>query len=203
MQISSELVNDTLLVTWSNYQINQGLSLVIDAVDQLSAVRFFDGSGNEMFPQSQVASYGETRYCQFVYDESFEVCNGIDDDGDGNIDENLAIAQYADTDQDGYGDPAVMINQCTLLPGYVTNNEDCNDQSTVVHPATWTTIVMATLMKVLLGVRFIQMVMLMDLAMRTQVYQHVWRQTILFYSRVIVMMRIPISIPMFKKFAMT
>jgi hypothetical protein len=135
MQISSELVNDTLLVTWSNYIMNQGLSLVIDNVDQLSAVRFFDGSGNEMFPQSQVASYGETRYCQFVYDESFEVCNGIDDDGDGNIDENLAIAQYADTDQDGYGDPAVMINQCTLLPGYVTNNQDCNDQSTVVHPA--------------------------------------------------------------------
>ena len=134
MQVVSELVNDTLLVTWTNYQMNQGLSLVIDDVDQLAAVRFFDGLGNELFPHSQMASFGETRFCQFVYDESFEVCNGIDDDGDGNIDENLSIAQYADTDQDGYGDPATLVNQCAILAGYVTNNEDCDDQSTIVHP---------------------------------------------------------------------
>jgi hypothetical protein len=135
MQVVSEVVNDTLYVTWTNYQMNQGLSLVIDDVDQLADVRFFDGVGNELFPQSQLASFGETRFCQFVYDESFEVCNGLDDDGDGNIDENLAIAQYADADQDGYGDPAVLVNQCNILPGYVTNNLDCDDQSTVVHPA--------------------------------------------------------------------
>jgi hypothetical protein len=134
MQVVSELVNDTLLVTWTNYQMNQGLSLVIDDIDQLAAVRFFDGLGNELFPQSQMASFGETRFCQFVYDESFEVCNGIDDDGDGNIDENLSIAQYADTDQDGYGDPATLVNQCAILAGYVTNSEDCDDQSTIVHP---------------------------------------------------------------------
>lgn len=135
MQVVSEVVNDTLYVTWTNYQMNQGLSLVIDDVDLLAAVRFFDGVGNELFPQSQLATFGETRFCQFVYDESFEVCNGLDDDGDGNIDENLAIAQYADADQDGYGDPAVLVNQCNILPGYVTNNLDCDDQSTVVHPS--------------------------------------------------------------------
>ncbi len=134
MQVVSEVVNDTMFVTWTNYQMNQGLSLVIDDVDQLAAVRFFDGTGNELFPQSQLANFGETRFCQFVYDESFEVCNGLDDDGDGNVDENLAIAQFADSDQDGYGNPSVQINQCSILDGYVTNNLDCDDQSTVVHP---------------------------------------------------------------------
>ena len=134
MQVSSEISNDTLYVTWTNYAINQGLSLVIDNVNQLAAVRFFDGSGNELFPQSQNASFGETRYCQFVYDESFEVCNGVDDDGDGNIDENLSFTQYVDADQDGYGDAGQMVNQCSVLAGYVTNALDCDDQSTVVHP---------------------------------------------------------------------
>lgn len=134
MQFEATLNNDTLIVTWANYQMNQGLSFVIDDIASLNTVRFFDGNGNELFPQSVNASFGETRFCQFVYDESFEVCNGVDDDGDGFVDENLSFAQYADADQDGYGNPAALVNQCAVLAGYVTNALDCDDQSTVVHP---------------------------------------------------------------------
>ncbi len=37
------------------------------------------------------------------------------------------IIQYFDADGDGLGDPAVSIFACSVVPGYVTNNSDCND----------------------------------------------------------------------------
>jgi hypothetical protein len=134
MQYETVISNDTLKVTWTNYQMNQGLSFVIDDVSGLNAIRFFDGVGNELYPQSVSVDFGETRFCQFVYDESFEVCNGLDDDGDGNIDENLGYTQYQDNDNDEYGNPNQSSVSCFALVGYVTNNLDCDDNNTVVHP---------------------------------------------------------------------
>ena len=62
---------------------------------------------------------------------------------------------------------------------------------------------MAALMKVLLGVRFIPMVMRMDLVTWMSAYLHVWRQIILFYNRVIVMMKFLPLIPIHLRFVMT
>jgi hypothetical protein len=41
---------------------------------------------------------------------------------------------YQDADGDGYGNSAITAQVCTLPPGYVTNNTDCNDANTAVHP---------------------------------------------------------------------
>ncbi len=66
-----------------------------------------------------------------------ELCNGIDDDCDGEIDEDSAVdapTWYPDFDGDGYGDPANGIPSCTEPAGYVSNDEDCNDASTDYQP---------------------------------------------------------------------
>jgi hypothetical protein len=65
-----------------------------------------------------------------------EVCNGIDDDCDGSIDEGVQTTYYADTDNDGFGDPQNTTMACLLPTGYVTNSSDCNDGNSALNPNT-------------------------------------------------------------------
>jgi hypothetical protein len=60
-----------------------------------------------------------------------EVCNGVDDNCDGTVDEGCLL-YYRDNDGDGYGDPAVSTT--VLQPGYVANSGDCDDSDFSVNP---------------------------------------------------------------------
>ena len=65
-----------------------------------------------------------------------EICNDLDDDCNGFVDEgeNIPfIVYYADTDEDGYGDPDESANFCSTPEGYVTNNLDCDDNDDDVN----------------------------------------------------------------------
>ncbi len=64
-----------------------------------------------------------------------EVCNGVDDNCSGQIDEGVLIPFYADTDGDGFGS-GVSNLACTAPIGYVTNNSDCNDSDASINPNT-------------------------------------------------------------------
>ncbi|MFM7667323.1 MAG: MopE-related protein [Bacteroidota bacterium] len=64
-----------------------------------------------------------------------EVCDGIDNNCDGQIDNGLIfLTYYADTDGDTYGNPNSSISACSPPSGYVLNNTDCNDANASINP---------------------------------------------------------------------
>ncbi len=66
-----------------------------------------------------------------------EVCDGADNNCDGETDESTAIdatTWYQDSDGDNYGNPAVSQPACTQPTGYVTDNTDCHDTVATAYP---------------------------------------------------------------------
>ncbi|MEC7985360.1 MAG: putative metal-binding motif-containing protein, partial [Myxococcota bacterium] len=64
-----------------------------------------------------------------------EICNEIDDDCDGSVDEALPTSLwYADADSDGYGDPDNTTYNCLQPTGYLSQEGDCNDADSAIHP---------------------------------------------------------------------
>ena len=66
-----------------------------------------------------------------------EVCNSIDDDCDGSVDESGATGSttwYVDADGDTYGSTAMTAYTCTMPTGYAATATDCNDGSASVYP---------------------------------------------------------------------
>lgn len=68
-----------------------------------------------------------------------EICNGIDDNCDGWVDETVTeiTTFYLDADYDGYGDPTQTVQAmgCTPPWGYSINALDCDDANYYISPA--------------------------------------------------------------------
>ncbi len=57
-----------------------------------------------------------------------EVCNGRDDNCNGQVDEGVGITFYRDADGDGHGNRGMsMSSGCTAPTGWVTVGDDCDD----------------------------------------------------------------------------
>ncbi len=70
-----------------------------------------------------------------VYPGAEEICNNMDDNCDGRIDEGFAITRYYfDGDGDGYGVPSPSILSCSNPMGYAITFDDCNDTNPFINP---------------------------------------------------------------------
>ncbi len=69
-----------------------------------------------------------------IHPGATELCNGIDDNCDGVIDEGVKLTFYHDADSDSYGNLASTTLACSAPTGYVAISTDCNDLNANVHP---------------------------------------------------------------------
>jgi MYXO-CTERM domain-containing protein len=70
----------------------------------------------------------------FVHPGRTEVCDGLDNDCSGGVDEGLAVTYFRDDDGDGHGDAAHSATECEAPPGYVTSSDDCDDDEVNAYP---------------------------------------------------------------------
>lgn len=105
-----------------------------------------DADGDGFFPEAYYneASDGTVyagRDCDdadpSVHPHGQEVCNGVDDDCDGDVDEDLRAVVFRDADGDLFGDPSREARMCLHEIGtpWVLNGTDCNDKDPTVNPA--------------------------------------------------------------------
>ena len=65
-----------------------------------------------------------------------EVCNLVDDDCSGSVDDSAvdALDWYRDADNDGYGNASISIVYCSEPSGYTADATDCDDTSNDIYP---------------------------------------------------------------------
>ncbi|MDP6933516.1 MAG: MopE-related protein, partial [Myxococcota bacterium] len=72
-----------------------------------------------------------------TYPDATEVCDEVDNDCDGDIDEDDAddaLTWYEDGDDDGYGDADSKTTACEAPSGFVADDTDCNDDEATTYP---------------------------------------------------------------------
>ncbi|MFN3939254.1 MAG: putative metal-binding motif-containing protein, partial [Chitinophagales bacterium] len=70
-----------------------------------------------------------------VFPFATDICNDIDDNCNGLIDEGAVFTTYyANADGDGFGNQEITALLCKATEGYVTDSTDCNDTNENVYP---------------------------------------------------------------------
>jgi hypothetical protein len=68
------------------------------------------------------------------YPDAEEVCDGVDNNCDQQVDEGLLQTFYQDFDGDGYGNPLNNELKCSANSEFVDNNTDCDDTDAFSFP---------------------------------------------------------------------
>ena len=71
-----------------------------------------------------------------IHPAATEICDGVDNDCDGTVDQGVEGGSrwFADEDGDGFGDPDAGVTSCTQPAGHVEDSSDCDDDDAGINP---------------------------------------------------------------------
>jgi hypothetical protein len=119
-----EILDEDLVSTWYADRDGDGHGDLAAPVDDCDPEAGFVASADDCDDAEPLAFPGGE-----------EVCDEIDNDCDGFVDEDVSITFYADRDGDGYGVFHDTTDACSQPEGYAANPEDCDDAADMVNPA--------------------------------------------------------------------
>ncbi len=73
-------------------------------------------------------------YNAAIHPGADEVCDHVDQDCDGVVDDGLTTTWYLDADSDGFGDPYTEMDDCETPSGWSRYSNDCDDSRADVGP---------------------------------------------------------------------
>ena len=110
-----------------------GVEIGIDAFEKAETYFFIDADSDGYFYFEDCNDQNPD-----VNPGMSEICDEIDNDCNGIIDDGIVVYQYfRDQDGDGFGDPEISIDTCSEQApvGFVTFGTDCDDAEITTNPA--------------------------------------------------------------------
>jgi hypothetical protein len=96
-----------------------------------------DGMDGDLCEEGTWRCVAAAMACSDDTGRTLELCDGADNDCDGDVDEPDAFGAmtfFRDADGDGHGAPGTATTACVMPMGHVASSDDCNDADPVRYP---------------------------------------------------------------------
>ena len=121
-------MNSNLLIFFLSCTSSKTQKKQIEEEDIAKENRDVDGDG---YLQNEDCDDGNST----ISPNAIEICDGVDNDCDGEIDENVTETFFADSDGDGFGTADEQMQSCSGGSGWSVSSGDCDDTEVLVYPS--------------------------------------------------------------------